>query len=58
MRGQEQRIRRVHVRGLDGMCVGCRVWWGRLTSYPGWQMEWVTSRQARLLTATLLGGRG
>ncbi|MFI7209907.1 hypothetical protein [Micromonospora maritima] len=58
MTGQEQRILRVHVRGLDGMCVGCRVWWGRLTPYPCWQVEWVTSRQARHLTATLLGGRG
>ncbi|MET8121303.1 hypothetical protein [Micromonospora sp. NPDC005189] len=53
---QEQRIIRMHLRGLDGMCTGCRVWWSRLVPYPCWQVEWATSRQARLLTALLLGG--
>ncbi|MFF5173527.1 hypothetical protein ACFY3U_12905 [Micromonospora sp. NPDC000089] len=55
---QEQAILAVHVPGLDGMCVGCRAWWARLTPYPCWQVEWATSRHARSLTAALLGGRG
>ncbi|MFG2058128.1 hypothetical protein ACGFI9_29315 [Micromonospora sp. NPDC048930] len=54
---QEQLILGVHLRGLDGMCVGCRAWWARLAPYPCWQVEWATSRQARSLTAALLGGR-
>ncbi|MFG2054513.1 hypothetical protein ACGFI9_10800 [Micromonospora sp. NPDC048930] len=54
---QESRILGVHLRGIDGMCTGCRVWWGRLTPYPCWQVEWATSRRARLLTAAWLGGR-
>ncbi|MFF5173376.1 hypothetical protein ACFY3U_12140 [Micromonospora sp. NPDC000089] len=48
----------VHVRGLDGMCVGCRAWWARLTPYPCWQVAWATSRQARARTARFLGVRG
>ncbi|MCI4065119.1 hypothetical protein MRQ36_22150 [Micromonospora sp. R77] len=58
MTGLEERILRVHLPGLDGMCGGCRVWWGRLVPYPCWQVEWATSRRARRLTATVLGGRG
>ncbi|NJP33590.1 hypothetical protein [Micromonospora thermarum] len=42
---------------LDGVSAGCRAWWSRLTPYPCWQVEWATSRQARSLTAALLGGR-
>ncbi|MFR9780725.1 hypothetical protein ACL02O_32355 [Micromonospora sp. MS34] len=53
---QEQQILGVHLRGLDGMCVGCRAWWARLTPYPRWQVEWATSRQARVVTARFLGG--
>ncbi|WP_315985906.1 hypothetical protein [Micromonospora sp. Mcm103] len=54
--GQEQAILAVHVRGLDGMCTGCRLWWARLTPYPCWQVEWATSRQARAITARFLEG--
>ncbi|WP_430502756.1 hypothetical protein ACQRWP_14525 [Micromonospora trifolii] len=43
----------VHLHGRDGLCSGCRAWW----SYPCWQMDWATSRQARSMTAALLGGR-
>ncbi|MFJ1542957.1 hypothetical protein ACIODS_30900 [Micromonospora chalcea] len=53
---QEQAIVAVHVRGLDGMCAGCRAWWSRLTPYPCWQVEWATSRQARAITARFLEG--
>ncbi|WP_407940331.1 hypothetical protein [Micromonospora narathiwatensis] len=53
---QEQVILAVHVRGLDGMCAGCRAWWSRLTPYPCWQVDWATSRQARTITAWFLGG--
>ncbi|MGK5444631.1 hypothetical protein ACSNN7_22790 [Micromonospora sp. URMC 105] len=52
----EQRILVVHLPGEDGLCTGCRGWWSRLTPYPCWQVEWATSRQARSLTAALLGG--
>ncbi|MGW5668063.1 hypothetical protein [Micromonospora sp. NPDC003776] len=54
--GQERAILAVHVRGLDGMCAGCRAWWSRLTPYPCWQVEWATSRQARTITARFLEG--
>ncbi|MFC4147913.1 hypothetical protein ACFO0M_16770 [Micromonospora mangrovi] len=54
---EEEAILAVHLRGLDGMCVGCRVWWARLVPYPCWQVEWVTSRQARAVTARFLGVR-
>ncbi|MBQ1015165.1 hypothetical protein KBX53_30395 [Micromonospora sp. M51] len=54
--GQEQAIIAVHVRGLDGMCVGCRAWWARLTPYPCWQVDWATSRQARAITDRFLAG--
>ncbi|MFJ5666580.1 MULTISPECIES: hypothetical protein [unclassified Micromonospora] len=54
----EQAILAVHVRGLDGMCVGCRLWWARLTPYPCWQVAWATSRQARASVARFLGVRG
>ncbi|MFD6607374.1 hypothetical protein ACFWD1_00610 [Micromonospora chalcea] len=54
--GPEEMILAVHVRGLDGMCAGCRVWWSRLTPYPCWQAEWATSRQARAITARFLEG--
>ncbi|WP_446217806.1 hypothetical protein [Micromonospora sp. IBHARD004] len=53
---QEHAILAVHVRGLDGMCAGCRAWWSRLTPYPCWQVEWATSRQARTITARFLEG--
>ncbi|PMR58661.1 hypothetical protein C1A38_23560 [Verrucosispora sp. ts21] len=53
---QEYAILAVHVRGLDGMCVGCRAWWARLAPYPCWQVEWATSRQARTSVARFLGG--
>ncbi|WBC09461.1 hypothetical protein [Micromonospora sp. WMMA1947] len=49
---QEQSILAVHIRGLDGMCAGCRLWWARLTPYPCWQVEWATSRQCRLRLKT------
>ncbi|MGK5739265.1 hypothetical protein [Micromonospora sp. URMC 103] len=52
--GQEQTIVAVHIRGLDGMCVGCRAWWSRLAPYPCWQVEWATSRQAWMITARFL----
>ncbi|MEV0807732.1 hypothetical protein [Micromonospora sp. NPDC050200] len=54
--GRERTIIAVHVRGLDGMCAGCRAWWSRLTPYPCWQVDWATSRQARTITARFLGG--
>ncbi|WP_370584948.1 hypothetical protein, partial [Micromonospora sp. ANENR4] len=54
--GPEETILAVHVRGLDGMCAGCRAWWSRLTPYPCWQVEWATSRQARAVTARFLEG--
>ncbi|MBM0239751.1 hypothetical protein JNW88_26265 [Micromonospora sp. ATA32] len=53
----ERKILAVHVRGLDGMCTGCRAWWARLSPYPCWQVDWATSRQARSMTARFLGGR-
>jgi hypothetical protein len=43
------------VRGLDGMCAGCRAWWSRLTPYPGWQVDWATSRQLRSSPSGSLG---
>ncbi|MBQ1048382.1 hypothetical protein KBX50_07880 [Micromonospora sp. C51] len=54
--GPEQTILAVHVRGLDGMCVGCRAWWSRLAPYPCWQVDWATSRQAHASVARFLGG--
>ncbi len=54
--GPERTILAVHVRGLDGMCAGCRVWWSRLVPYPCWQVEWATSRQARGCVARFRGG--
>ncbi|SCL19711.1 hypothetical protein GA0070624_1822 [Micromonospora rhizosphaerae] len=45
-----------HVRAIDGTCVGCRLWWSRLSPYPCWQVLWATSRQARAITARFLGG--
>ncbi|WP_081475991.1 hypothetical protein [Verrucosispora maris] len=53
---QEHTILAVHVRGLDGMCAGCRAWWARLAPYPCWQVDWATSRQARASVARFLGG--
>ncbi|MFX0594020.1 hypothetical protein [Melissospora conviva] len=53
---QEQEILAVHLRGLDGLCVGCRVWWARLVPYPCWQVEWATSRQARMTVGRFLEG--
>ncbi|WBB69396.1 hypothetical protein [Micromonospora sp. WMMD812] len=53
----EQRILVVHLPGTDGLGNGRRAWWARLTPYPCWQVDWATSRQARALTAALLGGR-
>ncbi|MEV2238395.1 hypothetical protein [Micromonospora sp. NPDC049891] len=54
--GPERVILAVHVRGLDGRCVGCRAWWSRLSPYPCWQVDWATSRQARASVARFLGG--
>ncbi|MEU1845354.1 hypothetical protein ABZ466_17365 [Micromonospora sediminicola] len=54
----ERVILAVHVRGLDGMCAGCRLWWARLTPYPCWQVTWATSRQARASVARFLGAGG
>jgi hypothetical protein len=51
----EQQIRGIHLRGLDGMCLGCRVWWARLAAYPCWQVEWATTRLARANTERFLG---
>lgn len=51
----ERKILPVHIRGLDGMCAGCRLWWGRLVPYPCWQMDWVARRRARSMTARFLG---
>ncbi|WP_433120430.1 hypothetical protein [Micromonospora sp. CA-246542] len=53
--GQRKAIVAVHVRGLEGMWAGCRAWSSRLTPYPCWQVDWVTSRRARSMTAALLG---
>ncbi|RZU76012.1 hypothetical protein EV384_4608 [Micromonospora kangleipakensis] len=53
---QEQAILAVHVRGLDGMCVGCRVWWSRLVPYRCWQVDWATRRQAWTITTRFLAG--
>lgn len=53
----ERHILVIHVPGKDGLCAGCRAWWSRLTPYPCWQVDWATSRQARSMTAALLGGR-
>lgn len=53
----ERQILVVHLPGKTGLCTGCRVWWSRLTPYPCWQVDWATSRQARSMTAALLGGR-
>lgn len=52
---QEQSVLSVHVRSMDGMCAGCRVWWSRLTPYPCSQVRWATSRQARVGVARFLG---
>ncbi|MDG4797985.1 hypothetical protein O7615_29410 [Micromonospora sp. WMMD1082] len=54
--GPERAILAVHVRGLDGMCVGCRAWWSRPTPYPCWQVDWATSRHAHASVARFLGG--
>ncbi len=53
--GPEQLILTAHLRGRDGMCVGCRAWWSRLVPYPCWQVDWATSRQARASVARFLG---
>ncbi|SCG72353.1 hypothetical protein [Micromonospora coxensis] len=53
----ERRVLVVHLPGGDGLCIGCRAWWSRLTPYPCWQVDWAISRQARSLTAAVLGGR-
>ncbi|SCG65445.1 hypothetical protein GA0070609_4054 [Micromonospora echinaurantiaca] len=53
---QEQAILAVHVRGIDGMCVGCRAWWSRLVPYPCWQVDWAIRRQARTITTRFLAG--
>ncbi|MEU7920764.1 hypothetical protein [Micromonospora zamorensis] len=53
----ERQILVVHLLANDGLCTGCRAWWSRLTPYPCWQVDWATSRQARSMTAALLGGR-
>ncbi|MFJ6199797.1 hypothetical protein [Micromonospora sp. NPDC092111] len=53
---QERTILAVHIRGVDGMCVGCRAWWSRLTPYPCSQVNWATSRRAWTITARFLAG--
>ncbi|WP_238451827.1 hypothetical protein [Micromonospora sp. 4G55] len=53
----ERQILVEHLLGVDGMCTGCRTWWALLAPYPCWQVEWATTRQARHLTAAVLGGR-
>ncbi|RAN94425.1 hypothetical protein GAR05_04947 [Micromonospora saelicesensis] len=53
----ERQILVGHLLAKDGLCTGCRAWWSRLTPYPCWQVDWATSRQARSMTAALLGGR-
>ncbi|NYT92948.1 hypothetical protein HW126_03700 [Salinispora sp. H7-4] len=50
----ERTILTVHLRGHDGMCVGCLAWWSRLVLYPCWQVEWATRRQARASVARFL----
>nr|WP_028570140.1 hypothetical protein [Salinispora tropica] len=52
---QERTILAAHLRGPDGMCVGCRAWWSRLVPYPCWQVEWATRREARASVARFLG---
>ncbi|MDH6466308.1 hypothetical protein M2302_006515 [Micromonospora sp. A200] len=52
---QEQQILAAHLPGAAGMCVGCRIWWARMTPYPCCQVQWATSRQARSMTAHFLG---
>ncbi|MET8260482.1 hypothetical protein [Micromonospora sp. NPDC005205] len=52
----EQRILVAHMPGNSRLCNGCRAWWALLTPYPCWQAGWATSRQARSMTAALLGG--
>ena len=47
-----------HLRGDDGMCTGCRLWWALLVPYPCWQVQWATSKQARSVTAHFLGCPG
>ncbi|GAA2194746.1 hypothetical protein GCM10009848_59820 [Micromonospora lupini] len=53
----ERQILVVCLPGKDGLCTGCRAWWSRLTPYPCRWVDWATSRQARSMTAALLGGR-
>lgn len=50
----ERTILTVHLRGNDGMCVGCLAWWSRLVLYPCWQVEWAIRRQARASVARFL----
>ncbi|MDG4809604.1 hypothetical protein O7634_22880 [Micromonospora sp. WMMD1120] len=52
-----RRIRVVHLPAKDGLRDGYRAWWAHFTPYLCWQVGWATSRQARYLTAALLGGR-
>ena len=54
--GQQKAIVAVRVRGRDGMRIGCRAWWVRLTPYPCWQVERANSRQARAITARFFAG--
>lgn len=53
---QVRTILAVHVRGVDGMCAGCRAWWSRLAPYPCYQVDWATARAAWSITARFLGG--
>lgn len=53
----ERPILVVRLPGKDGLGTGCRAWPSRLTSYPCSQVDRATSRQARSMTAALLGGR-
>ncbi|MCG5462378.1 hypothetical protein MED01_000479 [Micromonospora sp. MED01] len=53
----EQWILVAHLLGKNGLCNGCWTWWSRLTPYPCWQVDSANSRQARSMTAALLGDR-
>lgn len=43
-----------HRRDGDGMCAGCREWWGRLAPYPCRQAEWAATVIGHELTRRFL----
>ncbi|SCG52222.1 hypothetical protein GA0070560_107134 [Micromonospora halophytica] len=53
---QVNQLLAIHRPGPDGLCVGCRRWWARLSPYPCYQAEWACRRQARATTLRFLGG--